>query len=212
MKRIINFVLDVLFVVICNVSRCGFKHLDDAYQEELPASPKEVRKTLMYKRLKRFIKISLLFKDFDLILDLYKCLPASAGRCIWNILRDETRYVLFYKDKFNFNYSFVLDNGVKCKFFELVLGKWTKGKFVELASIETIIEDDDEEGGETMEKYLLLVSANYNNFVVGEADTLEKAYKVLAELPEHIVVSESNGFDTDDYYVFKRNVVIVKSK
>lgn len=139
MKRLFSILLDSLFNVICNVFHCNIKHLDDAYQTELPASPKEVRETLMYKRLKRFVKISLLFKNFELILDLYKCLPASVGRCVWNVIRDESKYILFYKDKSNC--TFDLGN-VKYKFFELVLGKWTKDKFVELASID-VFEDED---------------------------------------------------------------------
>lgn len=194
MKLFIEMISCFLFNVICSVFNCSYKRLDDAYQTELPASPKLVRETLLYKRLRRFVKLCLFFKKFELILEHYEYLPASVGRCIYNVVRDETRYVLFYRDN------------------EVVLGKWSKDNhFIQVASIEKEV-INDEEGGEKMKKYLLLVSANYNNFVVGEADTLEEAYKVLAELPEHIVVSESNGFDTDDYYVFKRNVVIVENK
>jgi len=59
-------------------------------------------------------------------------------------------------------------------------------------------------------KFLLIVAANYHNFVVGEASSKDEALNLLAELPEVFAVSESNGFDTDDYYVKKKNVVIVE--
>lgn len=188
MKKLVSIILNVVFALLCNAFRCNFKGLDSVYQAELPASPKHVRETKMYKRLHRFVKLCLAFRKFDLVLEMYSYLPASVGRCIWNIVRDETRYVLFDQDN------------------STILGKWSKrGNFIKVASIEKIDE-------ERMEKYLLLISANYNNFVVGEASSLEEAEKLLAELPERIVVSESNGFDTDDYYLWKKNVVIVKSK
>lgn len=150
MKKFIDF----LFSLLCKIFICDYKHLDDAYQEVLPASPVLVRETLMYKRIKRFVKLALMFRNYELIMDLYRLLPSSVGRCVWNILRDETKYILFHKDKFNFNHSFVLENGVKCKFVELVLGKWSKDKFIELASIDVFeeeIEDDDEDENKSFE-------------------------------------------------------------
>ena len=55
-----------------------------------------------------------------------------------------------------------------------------------------------------MNKLLLMVAANYHNFILAEASSREEAEEVLAEMPEQLVVSESNGFDTDDYYVWKK--------
>lgn len=116
-----NFV----FNSICNVMRCGFKHLQDAHVEVLPASPKLVRETLLYKRLRRFVKIALVFKKFELVLEYYDT-SASYGRCIWNILRDETKY-------------FLVEDGYK-----LYLSKWNRDSLIDLASIEgeVVLNDD----------------------------------------------------------------------
>jgi hypothetical protein len=203
MKNFIEMIFSFIFNLICSVFNCSYKRLDDAYQTELPASPEAVRQTLLYKRLRRFVKLAIAFRRFELILEYYEYMPTSVSRCVWNILRDETKYVLFNKEKYYSNTEI---------YNEIVLGKWSRdNRFIKVASIKKEV-INDEEGDERTKKFLLLISANYNNFVLGEASSLEEAHKLLAELPEHIVVSESNGFDTDDYYVFKRNVVIVESK
>lgn len=130
MKRIIVCVLDFVFNLLCNMFHCNFKHLDDAYQKDEPVSPKELKRTLMYKRLKRFVKICILFKNYDLVLDVYYNLPRSIGRCVWYIIKDETKYNLHFTDNY------------------IILGKWVKGKFIGLAFIkeekETIIEKEDD--------------------------------------------------------------------
>lgn len=130
MKKLISVICTFLFNVLCSVFRCNYKSLDNACEStgELPVSPKEVRKTLLYKRLKRFVRLSLLFKDYDLILGTYYFMPASVGRCVWNILRDETKYIIHCK-------------GEKMNCCTFVLGKWVNKKFVELAYIETTIEE-----------------------------------------------------------------------
>lgn len=114
-----------LFNLSCNALRCGFKHLQDAHVEVLPASPKLVRETLLYKRLRRFVKMALVFKKFELILELYDT-TSSYGRCIWNILRDETKYILF-------------EDGYK-----MYLSKWDRGNLIDVASIEgeVVLNDD----------------------------------------------------------------------
>lgn len=134
MKTLLCVISNFLFNVLCSVFRCSFKYLDDAYQKDEPVSPKELKRTLMYKRLKRFVKIALLFKNYDLVLDVYYRLPRtvgrSIGRCVWYIIKDETKYNLHFIDNY------------------IILGKWVKGKFIGLAFIkeekETIIEKEED--------------------------------------------------------------------
>lgn len=118
--------LNFIFNLFCNVSRCGIKHLEDAKVEVLPARPELVRETLLYKRLRRFVKLALMFRKFELVLEYYEYLPESFGRCIWNILRDESKYIL-------------IEDGYK-----VYLSKWNRDSLIDLASIEAkVILDDD---------------------------------------------------------------------
>lgn len=124
MKKIINS----LFRFICKLFRCDYRHLNDVYQEKLPVSFKSVKKTLLYKRLKRFVKLCIIFKKFELILEYYEYLPTSIGRCIYDILSNETKYTLFNK---YINYSNIEI------YSEVVLGKWSRDNhFIKVASIE----------------------------------------------------------------------------
>lgn len=124
MKKIINS----LFRFICKLFRCDYRHLNDVYQEKLPVSSQRVKKTLLYKRLKRFVKLCLLFKKFKLILEYYEYMPTSVGRCIYDILRDETKYTLFNK---YINYSNIE------LYSEVVLSKCSRDNhFIKVASIE----------------------------------------------------------------------------
>jgi len=114
MKKIINS----LFRFVCKTFRCDVRRLNVVYQDELPLNPALVKQTLMYKRVKRFIKIALVFRQYELILEGYNNASDTAGRCIWNAIRDETKYIISEDD-----------NGV-------FLGKWKRGDFIEVASIE----------------------------------------------------------------------------
>lgn len=126
MKKIINS----LFRFICKLFRCDYRHLNDVYQERLPISAKSVRRTPLYKRLKRFVKLCIIFKKFELILEYYEYMPASVGICIYNILRDKTKYTLFNK---YINYSNIEI------YSEVVLSKCSRDNhFIKVASVKTI--------------------------------------------------------------------------
>lgn len=126
MKKIINS----LFRFICKLFRCDYRHLNDVYQERLPISAKSVRRTPLYKRLKRFVKLCIIFKKFELILEYYEYMPASVGICIYNILRDKTKYTLFNK---YINYSNIEI------YSEVVLSKCSRDNhFIKVASVKII--------------------------------------------------------------------------
>lgn len=156
MKKVFGLISSFIFNLLCNVFRCNYNHLDAAYVStgELPASPRALRETLIYKRIKRFVKIATLFKNFDLVLDVYYYTPSSIGRCVWNVLRDETKYILFSKDD-KFGGS------------TLILGKWMKDKFIELATIEeeAAEEDDYEDEVVILKSYYLENSYGYIQLV-----------------------------------------------
>lgn len=108
----------VLFKITCKLFKCDTKHLNAAYQAELPLNPALVKETEMYKRLKKFIKLALAFRQYELLLEGYQYASDTAGRCIWNAIRDETKYILSEDDRY------------------VSLGKWKRGDFVEVASIQ----------------------------------------------------------------------------
>lgn len=114
MRKIING----LFKIICKMFRCSPRHLNDVYQAELPLNPALVKQTAMYRRLKRFIRIALVFRQYELLLEGYEHADDTSGRCIWNVIRDETRYIISEDDS------------------GIFLGKWKRGDFVEVASIQ----------------------------------------------------------------------------
>lgn len=118
MKRIIKKIINDLFKFTCSVFRCNVKRLNDVYEETLPLNPALVKQTLMYKRVKRFIKIALVFRQYELVLEGYEKASDTAGRCIWNAIRDETKYIISEDDN------------------SVFLGKWKRGDFVEVASIQ----------------------------------------------------------------------------
>lgn len=114
MKKIINS----LFRFTCNIFRCNVRQLNAAYQAELPLNPALVKETEMYKRLKRFIKLALIFRQHELILNGYQHADEPTGRCIWNAIRDETKYIISEDEN------------------DVFLGKWKRGDFIEVASIQ----------------------------------------------------------------------------
>jgi hypothetical protein len=108
----------ILFRFACKLFRCDVRHLNDVYQAELPLNPEKVRETAMYKKLMQFIKIALVFRQYDLLLEGYQHADEPTGRCIWNIFRDETKYILSEDEN------------------DIFLGKWKRGDFIEVASIQ----------------------------------------------------------------------------
>jgi hypothetical protein len=72
----------------------------------------------MYKRLKRFIKLALAFRQYELLLEGYENADEPTGRCIWNAIRDETKYIISEDES------------------DVFLGKWIRGAFIEVASIK----------------------------------------------------------------------------
>lgn len=108
----------VLFKITCKLFKCDVRHLNDVYQEELPLNPGLVKETEMYKKIKQFIKIALIFRQHEIILKGYEHADEPTGRCIWNAIRDETKYIISEDEN------------------DIFLGKWKRGDFVEIASIQ----------------------------------------------------------------------------
>ena len=92
----INFIIKVLL----KLTGATPAHIINAYNEiknlDIAFEVMDLRKTEVYKRMRRHLKVLLFFKKYNDVLSIYVSNwdKKHIGRVIWNIIRDHTRYTV----------------------------------------------------------------------------------------------------------------------